>query len=62
MTMTLTMTVKARGHLVLDFAYLAAHVARDSAPIRLATIDGVAVSDLSTDTTPELQQSPNHAT
>lgn len=62
MTMTLTMTVKTRGHLVLDFAYLAARAVRSTAPLRLATVDGVAVSEPCEEAAPELRSSPKLAT
>lgn len=45
MAMTLTMTVKTRGHLVLDFAYFAAQRLQAPVPLRLATLDGTVVTD-----------------
>lgn len=58
MAMTLTMTVKARGYLVLDFAYLAARSARYDAPLRLATVNGIALADDTDLSTPEPRSVP----
>lgn len=61
MSMTLTMTVKARGHLVLDLAYWAQKARRRDWP-RLVAVDGRTVFDPSAepDDTP-VSASSDHA-